>query len=169
MNKGLELIEAMHLFSVRPGQIRVIIHPESIIHSMVEFIDGSVVAQLGKPDMSLPIRYALCYPNREQGKLEAPDFTSLWKLTFREPDLESFPCLTLAVDCAKKGGTCPAVLNAANEEAVEGFLTGRLNFGRIYETAAAAVDALGRAGAISLEEIRDVDEQARRYVRENMQ
>lgn len=167
MNKGMEFIEAMHLFHVSPEQIKVIIHPESIIHSMVEYRDGSVMAQLALPDMGLPIRYALCYPERREGKLPPPDFTGLGKLTFFEPDLENFPCLRLAMECAAMGGTLPAVMSAANEEAVGMFLTGKIGFNRIFELVEAAVRSCGSVGEPSLEELEDADERARDFVREN--
>lgn len=167
MNKGLEFIEAMHLFSVSPEEIKVIIHPESIIHSMVEFVDGSVIAQLGVPDMGLPIRYALCYPDREQGETPAPDFAELGGLSFFEPDLVSFPCLRLAMDCAKRAGAAPAVLSAANEEAVALFISGKIGFNRIYELAEGAVSALESLGGESLEELEEADRLARIHVREN--
>lgn len=129
MNKGLEVIEARWLFDIPPEQVSVIIHPQSIVHSMVEYIDGSVLAQLGIPDMTIPISYILAYPERlPLAHLPSLDLTAAAQLTFFQPDFEKFPCLRLAYDALKQGGTCPAVLNAANEVSVESFLAGRLRF-----------------------------------------
>ena len=131
MNKGLEVIEAKWLFDVPLESIRVVIHPESIVHSMVAYQDGSVIAQLSSPDMRIPIAYALSYPERLSTGLPHPDFVELGALTFREPDLEKFPCLALAMEACRAGKTCPAVLNAANEVAVHAFLNRQIGFGRI--------------------------------------
>jgi len=128
MNKGLELIEAMHLFSVTPEQIEVVIHPESIIHSMIEFTDGSTIAQLSNPDMRQPIQYAITYPDRLQSLTKPLDLTKLGTLTFEKPDMDTFPCLHLAYEAAKKGTRACAALNLANEEAVELFLNGKIGF-----------------------------------------
>ncbi len=128
MNKGLEVIEARWLFGVPVDQISVHIHPESIVHSMVEYIDGSVIAQLGIPDMKIPIAYALSYPERLPVEAPQLDLFQLQKLTFFEPDFEKFPCLRLAFEACKKGSTMPAVLNAANEIAVNAFLEGQIAF-----------------------------------------
>ena len=133
MNKGLEVIEAYWLFDVDPEQIQIHIHPESIIHSMVEYVDGSVIAQLGIPDMKTPIAYALSYPDRLPVDNPPLDLIELRKLTFFEPDFELFPCLRLAYDALEIGGTMPAVLNAANEVAVEAFLGGNIAFLKISE------------------------------------
>lgn len=131
MNKGLELIEAMHLFSVSPEKIDVIIHRESIIHSMVEYNDKAVIAQLGASDMRLPIQYAVTYPCREESPCEPLDFAKIGKLSFFEPDRETFPLLAIAEETAKKGGVLPCVMNAANEEAVSLFLNGQIAFSDI--------------------------------------
>jgi 1-deoxy-D-xylulose-5-phosphate reductoisomerase len=129
MNKGLEVIEARWLFDLPPEQVSVIIHPQSIVHSMVEYIDGSVLAQLGIPDMVIPISYILAYPERlPLAHLPSLDLAAAAQLTFFQPDVEKFPCLRLAYEALRRGGTCPAVLNAANEVAVENFLAGRLRF-----------------------------------------
>jgi len=128
MNKGLELIEACHLFAVAPDQVEVIIHPQSIVHSLVEFDDGSVLAQMSHPDMRVPIAHALGFPDRIASGVPALDLVRLGRLSFEAPDLERFPCLALAGEAARVGGTAPAVLNAANEIAVAAFLAGRLNF-----------------------------------------
>jgi len=129
MNKGLEVIEARWLFDLPPEQVAVIVHPQSIVHSMVEYIDGSVLAQLGIPDMVIPISYILAFPERlPLAHLPSLDLASAAQLTFFEPDFEKFSCLRLAYAALQEGGTCPAVLNAANEVAVENFLTGKLRF-----------------------------------------
>lgn len=133
MNKGLEVIEAKWLFHLKPEQIEVIVHPQSIVHSLVQFRDGSLKAQLGLPDMKLPIQYALSYPDRLPSDFERFDFTRYPELQFLPPDLESFPCLALAFDAMKKGGVVPCMLNAANEVAVNAFLSGRLPFIKIPE------------------------------------
>ena len=167
MNKGLEFVEAMHLFAVTPDDIQVVIHPQSVIHSMVELVDGTVIAQLGVPDMGLPIQLALTYPERKASMFEHLDFWKLRDLSFEEPDLENFPCLRLAMDCARKGGTAPCVMSAANEVAVHKFLRGELGYNRIYDAAAGAVEAIAWEKADRLETILASDEAARAYVREN--
>jgi 1-deoxy-D-xylulose-5-phosphate reductoisomerase len=128
MNKGLEVIEAHHLFHVPVEQVQVVVHPQSIIHSMVEFHDGSVLAQLGIPDMRIPISYALAYPERLPNTLPSLDLFEVQTLHFYPPDPERFPCLRLAFEAARRGGTMPAVLNAANEIAVQAFLDGAIPF-----------------------------------------
>jgi 1-deoxy-D-xylulose-5-phosphate reductoisomerase len=128
MNKGLEVIEAHWLFGVRPDQIDVVIHPQSIVHSLVELTDGSVIAQLGVTDMRLPIQYACSYPERWDGALPTLDLTRAGHLEFLPPDHERFPCLRLAYRALRAGGTLPVVLNAANEIAVDAFLDGKLGF-----------------------------------------
>ena len=133
MNKGFEVMEARWLFGVKPSQIEVVVHPESIIHSMVQFADGSVKAQLGSPDMRIPIQYALSYPSRLQLDSKRLDFFDLHQLTFRQPDLAKFPCLALAYEALEKGGNAPCVLNAANEIAVGAVLRGELKFALIPE------------------------------------
>ena len=131
MNKGLEAIEAKYLFDVSQEMIEVVIHPQSVIHSMVSFIDGTVMAQLGIPDMKGAIAYAMAYPERLALKQPTPDFVSIGKLTFEKPDIKKFPCLALAYDACETGRTLPAVLNAANEVAVEAFLKNSLSFIKI--------------------------------------
>ena len=128
MNKGLEMIEARWLFNLRPEQIQVVIHPQSIIHSMVQFEDGSIKAQLGLPDMKLPIQYALAFPRRIPNQFPRYDFKKVNTLTFEEPDVKTFRNLPLAIEALKKGGNLPCVLNAANEIAVYAFLRNRVNF-----------------------------------------
>jgi len=131
MNKGLEVVEAHWLFDLPPEKIEVVIHPQSIVHSMVEFVDGSVKAQLGVPDMKIPIQYALTYPHRAPSRYERLDFSQLCELTFFKPDLNKFACLGLAYEALNTGGTAPAALNAANEVAVESFLRNRIKFSLI--------------------------------------
>ena len=167
MNKGLEFVEAMHLFSVRPEDIQVVIHPQSVIHSMVELVDGTVIAQLGVPDMGLPIQLALTYPERRASMFEHLDFWKLRDLSFAEPDLENFPCLRLAMDCARRGGTAPCVMSAANEVAVHKFLRHELGYNRIYDAAAEAVEQVGVIPATDLDTILAADEAARVFVKEH--
>ena len=166
MNKGLEFIEAMHLFSVTPDDIEVLIHPESVIHSMVELVDGTVIAQLGVPDMELPIQYALTYPKRTESLSERLDFTKLTKgLTFQAPDFEKLPCLALAIRCARTGGTAPAVMNAANEVAVHMFLDGKIGYNTIYDYVIETVETLGVSPATDLDALIAADRAARETVR----
>ena len=164
MNKGLEFIEAMRLFCVTPDQVDVVIHRQSIIHSMVEFRDGAVIAQLGTPDMRLPIRYALTYPRRAASALPALDLLSCPPLTFAPPDLQAFPCLKLAMDCARTGGTSCAVLNGANEAAVELFRREEIAFGRIPELVENALNSIPVKSNPSLEDILEADRRAREAV-----
>ena len=166
MNKGLEFIEAMRLFRVTPDQVDVVIHRQSIIHSMVEFQDGAVLAQMGTPDMRLPIRYALTYPYRGKSELPALDLLKCPPLTFAPPDLEAFPCLKMAMDCARTGGTSCAVLNGANEAAVELFRKEQITFGQIPDLVAKALDAIPSLSHPSIEEILEADRQARVCVAE---
>jgi 1-deoxy-D-xylulose-5-phosphate reductoisomerase len=161
MNKGLEVIEARWLFDVAPEEIEVVIHPQSIVHSLVEYRDGSVLAQMGLPDMRIPIAYALSYPERLPLPLPRLDLTTCGELQFLPPDHENFPALGLAFSALKRGGTVPAVLNGANEVAVEAFLAGRIAFPQIAETVAATMDNVGREGNASLDEILAADALAR--------
>ena len=165
MNKGLEFIEAMHLFSAAPEQIEVLIHPQSIIHSAVELIDGSVIAQLAVPDMGLPIQYALTYPERAPSRSRPLDLFAAGDMHFERPDFENTPCLRLAMDCAKRGGTAPCVMSAANEEAVGLFLAEKIPFGAIYECVAEALDSIDIIDKPSLEEIICADALARETVK----
>ena len=164
MNKGLEFIEAMRLFGAAPEQIHVLIHPESAVHSMVELLDGTVIAQLGVPDMGLPIQYALTWPERRPSAARSLDFAALGVMHFEEPDLAKVPCLRLAMDCARAGGTAPAVLSAANEAAVGLFLGHRIGYNDIYRLVASAVDAAEIRRSPSLEEILEADAKARDHV-----
>lgn len=167
MNKGLEFVEAMHLFGVTPDDIQVVIHPQSVIHSMVELVDGTVIAQLGVPDMGLPIQLALTYPQRCPSMFSRLDFTTLQSLSFEAPDYEKTPCLKLAMDCARIGGTAPCVMSAANEVAVGLFLRHQLGYNRIYDAAASAVEKVGVVKNPDLETILAADAAARAYVLEN--
>ena len=167
MNKGLEFIEAMRLFGAAPEDIEVLIHPESVVHSAVELVDGTVIAQLGVPDMALPIQYALTYPERKPGAGERLDLTRLAGLTFLKPDFGKLPCLALAISCAKRGGNAPAVLSAANEAAVGLFLRGKLGYNQIYESVERAVSGIGFIERPSLEDILASDREARTLVEES--
>lgn len=168
MNKGLEFIEAMHLFGVTPDDIEVVVHPQSIIHSMVELVDGTVIAQLGVPDMGLPIQLALTYPERVPSMFGHLDFHTLRDLTFEAPDYEKTPCLRLAIDCARAGGTKACVMSAANEAAVGLFLRHRIGYNQIYDITAEAVEAVGSTQDTDLDGIIEADSRARRYVCDNV-
>jgi len=161
MNKGFEVIEAKHLFGLRHNQIKVLIHPEAIIHSMVEFADGCLLAQLGATDMRLPIQYALTYPDRLPTGIQSPDFAALGQLTFQRPDMKKFPALEAAFEAARCGGTMPAVLNAADEEAVEAFLAGKINFLSIYKVIEKVIGHHTLVKDPSLDEIIQADAWAR--------
>jgi len=165
MNKGLEVIEAFWLFGLPPEKIEVVIHPQSIIHSMVEFADGSIKAQLGIPDMKLPIQYALMYPERPTGAFRRLDFGALRQMTFQKPDVEKFRCLALAYRALGAGGTMPVVLNAANEIAVQLFLEGRISFDAIPTMIQEAMSAHTPLHNISLQDILLVDEETRELCR----
>ena len=167
MNKGLEVIEAMRLYRVPLEQVEVLIHRQSIVHSLVEFNDGAVMAQLGSPDMRLPIQLALTYPERRESPVERLDLTKCPPLTFCPPDEEKFPCLALAKACAKRGGTaCPA-MNGANEEAVALFLADKIGFYDIYRLVSQAVETVPFVRNPSLEEILEADRLARLAVRQH--
>ncbi len=161
MNKGLEVIEARWLFGFDADQISVIVHPQSVVHSMVEMIDGSVIAQLGATDMKHPIQYALTYPDREPGCVEALDFKRLTELTFEAPDLDRFPCLGLAYTALSKGGTMPAVLNAANEVTVQAFLDGKVRLSDIPRINRIVMDLHEPGPADTIDQVLDADSWAR--------
>ncbi len=161
MNKGLEVIEARWLFGFEAEQISVVVHPQSVVHSMVEMIDGSIVAQLGVTDMRHPIQYALTYPERKPNCLEPLDIGKLGGLTFEEPDIERFPCLGLAYRALREGGTMPAVLNAANEIAVKAFLDGRIRLSDIAAVNESVMNEHVSNAADSLETVVAADEWAR--------
>ncbi|MBX3291966.1 MAG: 1-deoxy-D-xylulose-5-phosphate reductoisomerase [Acidobacteria bacterium] len=167
MNKGLEVIEAHWLFGLPAEQISVIVHPQSVIHSMVEMVDGSIIAQLGVTDMKHPIQYALTYPDRLLGCLPPLDLAGLSQLTFEEPDIDRFPCLGLAFDALKRGGTTPAVLNAANEVAVRSFLDGRIGFTDIAEINGSVMSAHTTQPASDFGAVLNADTWARNHA-ENM-
>ena len=168
MNKGLEVIEAMRLYEMPLEQVDVVIHRQSIIHSMVEFVDGAVMAQMGAPDMRLPIQLALTYPQRTSCPVDPLDLLHCGPLTFTAPDLECFPCLALAMECAKKGGTACPVMNGANEEAVAKFLRDEIGFYDIYRLVRHAVDTVPFIQNPTLEEILEADRLARICVNEGI-
>ena len=163
MNKGLEVIEAHWLFNAAPSQISVVVHPQSIIHSMVEYVDGSVLAQMGNPDMRTPIAYALAYPNRIASGVARLNLIEIAKLEFEAPDIKRFPCLKLAYDALANGGTASAILNAANEVAVAAFLNKQISFLNIAHLIANTLDAISAQAVSSLEQLIEIDVQARVY------
>lgn len=165
MNKGLEVIEAHYLFKLPAEKIKVIIHPQSIIHSMVEFVDGSVKAQLGVPDMKIPIQYALTYPERMPSNSSKVNFSELRELTFDQPDFEKFECLSLAYQALKSGGTAPVVLNAANEIAVELFLNGKITFDKIPKLITSALEKYEVKQNPSIEDIIHIDNSTRSFIK----
>ncbi|MEM7292543.1 MAG: 1-deoxy-D-xylulose-5-phosphate reductoisomerase [Pseudomonadota bacterium] len=168
MNKGLEVIEACWLFDVTIDAIEVVLHPQSIVHSMVSYADGSVLAQMGNPDMRTPIAHAMAWPERIESGVASLDVTRMGDLTFGEPDTQRFPCLNLATCAMQRGGSAPAVLNAANEEAVAAFLAGQLGFTQIPSVIDATLTSLDAAAADTLEEILAIDAQARTVAQENI-
>jgi 1-deoxy-D-xylulose-5-phosphate reductoisomerase len=161
MNKGLEVIEAHWLFGASPAQIEVVIHPQSVIHSMVEYQDGSVLAQLGNPDMRTPIAHALAWPERLASGVPFLDFARLGKLDFQAPDLARFPGLKLAFAALQAGGTAPAILNAANEIAVQAFLDQKIRFTDIAAVVQWVLEQVPSTAATALTAILDADKQAR--------
>ena len=167
MNKGLEVIEAMRLYDLPPEQVDVVIHRQSIAHSFVEFADGAVMAQLGSPDMRLPIQLAMTYPDRLPCPAPALDLTKCGSLSFCEPDTEAFPCLALAMRCAKLGGTACPVMNAANEEAVALYLADKIGFYDIYRLVSDAVDAVPFISDPDLDQILHADALARQFVKQS--
>lgn len=165
MNKGLELIEASVLFDKDPEDIEILIHRESIIHSMVRYIDGSVIAQLSNPDMRLPIQYAITYPQRAKNKIEKIDFYKIKSLSFDKPDIEVFGCLKIAIDVSKKGNIFPCVLNAANEEAVDLFLNKKIKFLEIEEIVKEYIENQKEIKNLTLNDIFNVDLEVRNNIR----
>jgi 1-deoxy-D-xylulose-5-phosphate reductoisomerase len=161
MNKGLELIEACLLFGMEPRQVEVVVHPQSIVHSMVEYVDGSILAQLGNPDMRTPIAHALGWPERMVSGVQSLDIVAAARLDFEAPDLGRFPALRLARDAAEAGGTMPAALNAANEVAVQAFLDGRIGFLDIPRLIGSALERHDRRAADALETVLEADRRAR--------
>jgi len=166
MNKGLELIEAMHLFGVSPQQIEIVVHPQSVVHSAVRFKDGAIIAQLGTPDMRLPIQYALTYPERVHGLGEPLDLLKIRELTFEPPDLQNFPCLRMAIECASLGTAACVVLNAANEVAVGNFLAKQCNFSDIPHIISNALEKFADRHAETIDEIIDLDLNVRKELQE---
>jgi 1-deoxy-D-xylulose-5-phosphate reductoisomerase len=162
MNKGFEVIEAKWLFGFDADQISVVVHPQSVIHSMVEMVDGSVIAQLGVTDMKHPIQYALTYPHRQPGCLEPLNISKLNGLTFEDPDLDRFPCLALAYRALRTGGTMPAVLNAANEVAVQAFLDGKIGLSDIAAVNESVMNEHTASPVDTLETVLAADGWARR-------
>lgn len=161
MNKGLEVIEAHYLFAARHDQIDVVIHPQSVVHSMVEYFDGSVIAQLGNPDMRTPIAHALAFPERIDAGVESLDLMATGQLAFEAPDMDRFPCLRLAYDALRAGGSMRVYLNAANEVAVERFLSNELTFNGIASVVEQVLERLAPAPVSSIEEIVAADKMAR--------
>ncbi|MEO8573956.1 MAG: 1-deoxy-D-xylulose-5-phosphate reductoisomerase [Pyrinomonadaceae bacterium] len=161
MNKGFEVIEARWLFGFGTDQISVVVHPQSVVHSMVEMVDGSIIAQLGVTDMKHAIQYALTFPDRRENCMAPLDFSRLSELTFEEPDSERFPCLALAYEVLKRGGTTPAALNAANEVAVAAFLDGRIPFSDIAWLNRSVIDGHQSKPADNLDSILEADRSAR--------
>jgi 1-deoxy-D-xylulose-5-phosphate reductoisomerase len=161
MNKGLEVIEASWLFEAAPEEIDVVVHPQSIVHSMVEFVDGSIVAQMGLTDMRIPIQYALTYPERWTSPLPSLDIRQMARLEFSEPDADKFPCLRLAYKALRAGGTAPAVLNAANEVAVDAFLSGGIAFHEISKVIESVMDSHTTNGTADLQAVLLADAWAR--------
>jgi 1-deoxy-D-xylulose-5-phosphate reductoisomerase len=167
MNKGLEVIEARWLFDLPPERIEVLIHPQSIVHSLVEYADGSVIAQLSNPDMRVPIANALAYPERIESGAPSLDLASK-NLSFEKPDLARFPCLSYSYEALRTGGTAPVVLNAANEVAVEAFLAGRLAFTGIAGVIAETLGCVPIGSADKLEDVMEADAYARREAKQRI-
>ncbi|HOL75232.1 MAG TPA: 1-deoxy-D-xylulose-5-phosphate reductoisomerase, partial [Bacteroidales bacterium] len=166
MNKGFEVIEAHWLFGINPENIDVVIHPESIIHSMVAFVDGSIKAQLGIPDMRIPILYSLTYPYRLPTNIATPDFIELHSLTFEKPNLKLFPHLQLAYDILKVGGIMPCALNAANEVAVRAFLNNEIKFNLMYQVIVKSLETVNPAPISDLEQLINIDAEVRQKTKE---
>ena len=166
MNKGLEIVEAHHLFGMPEDRISVLVHPQSVVHSLVSYVDGSVLAQLGQPDMRTPIAYALAWPSRMETPTERLDLAALGSLDFAEPDPERFPALRLARESLRAGGTAPAILNAANEVAVEGFLAKKIGFLDIARMVEHILERIPRENAESIEAVLEADVNARHLARE---
>jgi 1-deoxy-D-xylulose-5-phosphate reductoisomerase len=168
MNKGLEVIEAHWLFDVPASRVEVLIHPQSVIHSMVEFVDGTVLAQLGVTDMRMPIQYAMSHPDKWEAAIPGMDFSKTLRLEFHQPDHDRFPCLGLAYRALERGGTLPAVLNAVNEEAVGAFLLGRIPFPAIPDSISEVMEAHPPAPIRDLEDVLEADAWARRQAVESL-
>ncbi|MCH7492739.1 hypothetical protein IID19_04105 [Patescibacteria group bacterium] len=160
-NKGLEVIEAIYLFDIHPSRVKVVIHPQSIIHSLLEYIDSSIIAQMSKPDMRLPITYALFWPNRVESSFGELNLTKISELTFAEPDLKKFRMLKIAFEVAESGGTSSAIYNAANEIAVAAFLNDKISFDKIPDVVNFTLDKMSTVAQPDLEHILDADNRAR--------
>lgn len=169
MNKGLEFIEAMWLFDLKPEQIEIVVHRESVIHSAVEYNDCSVIAQLGVPDMKIPIQYALLYPDRMECPTKRLSLTDYGTLSFAKPDYETFDCLTACIKAITEGGNKPAVVNGANEEAVQAFLDGKISFLRIGELVTSALENIEKKEITCLEDVLSADKEARKFVSEQIE
>lgn len=165
-NKGLEVIEALNLFNISVDKIKVVVHPQSIVHSMVEFVDSSILAQMSRPDMRMPITYALFWPERAESEFGQLDFSSGLDLSFEPPDFDKFPALRLAFEAARTGGTAPAIYNAANEIAVDAFLKKTISFVDIARTIEETLSQVEVAGRPSLDDIWEADARAREYAKE---
>lgn len=168
MNKGLEFIEAKWLFSLEPEQIEIVVHRQSVIHSAVEYNDFSVIAQLGVPDMKIPIQYSLLYPDRLSCPTERLSLTDYGQLTFEKPDYETFKCLSAAIEAIKRGGAYPCLVNSANEEAVRAFLSDEISFIQIGEIVSSVLDRFSYEEIGSVEDVMNADKAARAYVRESI-
>jgi 1-deoxy-D-xylulose-5-phosphate reductoisomerase len=164
MNKGLEIIEAFWLFSVEKEKIEVVIHPQSIIHSMVQYVDGSIKAQLGLPDMKLPIQYALTHPERLGNNFPRLNLAQIGNLTFFAPDLEKFECIMLAYNALTAGGTAPCIMNAANEIAVNKFLNGKIKFSHIPQLITTALEKIENHKSPDIDAIFECDKETREFV-----
>ena len=169
MNKGLEFIEAMWLFDLKPEQIEIVVHRESVVHSAVEYEDNSVIAQLGVPDMKIPIQYALLYPKRVECPTKHLSLTDYGKLSFMKPDYETFDCLTACIKAVTIGGTLPAAVNGANEEAVAAFLAGKIGFLRIGELVTEVAENTERKDITCVDDILSADTEARNYVKKKIE
>jgi 1-deoxy-D-xylulose-5-phosphate reductoisomerase len=165
MNKGLEVIEARWLFDVEPGKVDIVVHPQSVVHSMVEFADGSIIAQLGATDMRQPIQYALTYPERFESCVPRMDWATASRLDFMPPDRQKFPCIGLAYRAMQMGGSAPAILNAADEIAVEAFLDGAISFPDIPRLIEAALDGCSPSPTATLEDVMAADRRSREFTR----
>jgi 1-deoxy-D-xylulose-5-phosphate reductoisomerase len=161
MNKGLELIEAFHLFPLEPKGFEVLVHPQSVVHSLVEYIDGSVLAQLGAPDMRIPIAHSLAWPERMETPCQRLDLAAIGRLDFEEPDIARFPALGLAKAALKRGGAQPAILNAANEVAVASFLDKRIGFLDIAAIVGRTLESFAPSAPSSIDEVLEIDREAR--------
>jgi 1-deoxy-D-xylulose-5-phosphate reductoisomerase len=166
MNKGLEVIEARWLFNARPDQIEVLVHPQSIVHSMVAYRDGSVLAQMGTPDMRTPIAHALAWPDRIEAGVDRLNLSQMNDLSFEAPDLERFPCLGLAFEAMKAGASAPATLNAANEVAVDAFLDNRIGFDRIPQLVGSVMERIEVSAVQNLEDVKECDRKARHMAKQ---